>query len=50
MTIYKVVSKGFCVEYTANKKSADAAFADSARDCQMFVVFPDGSAKLLQRK
>lgn len=48
--IYKVLSKGVCVEYTNNKKSADLAFKETGRGSEMFVVFADGSAKLLERK
>lgn len=48
--IYKIVTKGFCVDFTANKRHADDTFRDCGRDTQMFVVYADGSAKLIQTK
>lgn len=48
--IYKVVSKGTCVDFTKDKRSAESTFKDSGPQTKLFAVFPDGSAKLLQVK
>lgn len=48
--IYKVVHKGFCLEYTAHLRDAESVFKESGVDTKMFIVYTDGSSKLLKTK